>query len=183
MYLKINQFVKTPWHRPSMGVAHSRLWYRSCFNSWNPYPFISLKPEKETVFKRALPVQGIIWSTQRGKGILAVVTLQTFYLGKHDLFTVYLGKLDFLSVIFPQVTYLGKILSSGSWICLENNRVSLDSYLKAIAREKRNSEVASYRRRSWWQNRTAHVVKEIWGARVVYVFAHPACWISVRNNS
>ena len=30
--------------------------------------------------------------------ILAVVTLQTFYLGKHDLFTVYLGKLDFLSV-------------------------------------------------------------------------------------
>ena len=30
--------------------------------------------------------------------ILAVVTLQTFYLGKHDLLTVYLGKLDFLSV-------------------------------------------------------------------------------------
>ena len=29
---------------------------------------------------------------------LAVVTLQTFYLGKHDLLTVYLGKLDFLSV-------------------------------------------------------------------------------------
>ena len=28
----------------------------------------------------------------------AVVTLQTFYLGKHDLLTVYLGKLDFLSV-------------------------------------------------------------------------------------
>ena len=27
-----------------------------------------------------------------------VVTLQTFYLGKHDLLTVYLGKLDFLSV-------------------------------------------------------------------------------------
>ena len=65
-----------------------------------------------------------------------MVTLQTFYLGKHDLFTVYLGKLDFLSVIFPQVTYLGKILSSGSWICLENNRVSLDSYPKAIARKK-----------------------------------------------
>ena len=30
--------------------------------------------------------------------ILAVVTLQTFYLGKLDLLTVYLGKLDFLSV-------------------------------------------------------------------------------------
>ena len=30
--------------------------------------------------------------------ILAVVTLQTFYPGKHDLLTVYLGKLDFLSV-------------------------------------------------------------------------------------
>jgi len=27
----------------------------------------------------------------------AVVTLQSFYLGKHDLLTVYLGKLDFLS--------------------------------------------------------------------------------------
>ena len=29
---------------------------------------------------------------------IAVVTLQTFYSGKHDLLTVYLGKLDFLSV-------------------------------------------------------------------------------------
>ena len=29
---------------------------------------------------------------------IAVVTLQPFYLGKHDLLTVYLGKLDFLSV-------------------------------------------------------------------------------------
>ena len=28
----------------------------------------------------------------------AVVTLQTFYPGKHDLLTVYLEKLDFLSV-------------------------------------------------------------------------------------
>ena len=27
-----------------------------------------------------------------------LVTLQTFYLGKHDLLTVYLGKLGFLSV-------------------------------------------------------------------------------------
>ena len=34
---------------------------------------------------------------------IAVVTLQTFYLGKHDLLTVYLGKLDFSSVtdFFP----------------------------------------------------------------------------------
>ena len=39
---------------------------------------------------------------------MAVVTLQTFYLGKLDLLTVYLGKLDFLSVTdFPL------ILSSG----------------------------------------------------------------------
>ena len=30
--------------------------------------------------------------------ILAVVTLQTFYLGKHDLPTVYLGKLEFISM-------------------------------------------------------------------------------------
>ena len=29
---------------------------------------------------------------------IAVVTLRTFYLGKHDLLTVYLGKLVFLSV-------------------------------------------------------------------------------------
>ena len=59
--------------------------------------------------------------------IIAVVTLQTFYVGKHDLLTVYLGKLDFLSVTD---------FSLGTWICLENNRVSLDSYPKAIAREK-----------------------------------------------
>ena len=30
--------------------------------------------------------------------LIAVVTLQTFYLGKFDLLTVYLGKLDFQSV-------------------------------------------------------------------------------------
>ena len=35
---------------------------------------------------------------RRQKLSIAVVTLQTFYLGKHDLFTVYLGKRDFLSV-------------------------------------------------------------------------------------
>ena len=79
--------------------------------------------------------------------ILAVVTLQTFYLGKHDLLTVYLGKLDFLSVTdFPYVTYLGEILSSGSWICLENNRVYLDSYPKGkitIATKKQYLKIKS----------------------------------------
>ena len=36
--------------------------------------------------------------------IIAVVTLQTFYLGKHDLLTVYLGKLDFFKCdrFFPR---------------------------------------------------------------------------------
>ena len=74
----------------------------------------------------------------KGRRAIAVVTLQTFYpVGKHDLMIVYLGKLDFLSVTdFPWVTYLGELLLSGSWICLENNRVYLDSYPKAIAREK-----------------------------------------------
>ena len=36
--------------------------------------------------------------TQIDVYIIAVVTLQFFYLGKHDLLTVYLGKLYFLSV-------------------------------------------------------------------------------------
>ena len=68
---------------------------------------------------------------------IAVVTLQTFYRGKHDLLTVYLGKLDFLSVTnFSLGNLPREILSSDSWICLENNRVYLDSYPKAIAREK-----------------------------------------------
>ena len=65
------------------------------------------------------------------------VTLQTFYLGKHDLLTVYLGKLDFLSVTDFSLDNLPRgNLSSGSWICFENNRVYLDSYPKAIAGEK-----------------------------------------------
>ena len=34
--------------------------------------------------------------------ILAVVTLQTFYLGKHDLLTVYLGKLFKCDRFFPR---------------------------------------------------------------------------------
>ena len=69
--------------------------------------------------------------------IIAMVTLQTFYLGKFHLLTVYLGKLDFLSVTDFSLGNLPRgNLSSGSWICLENNRVYLDSYPKAIAREK-----------------------------------------------
>ena len=65
--------------------------------------------------------------------ILAVVTLQTFYLGKLDLLTVYLGKLDFLSVTDFSLGHFiprGNFIVWGSWICLENNRVSLDSYPK-----------------------------------------------------
>ena len=69
--------------------------------------------------------------------LLAVVTLQTFHLGKLDLLTVYPGKLDFLSVTDFSLGNLPRgILSSGALICLENNRLSLDSYPKAIAREK-----------------------------------------------
>ena len=55
--------------------------------------------------------------------LIAVVTLQTFYLGKFDLLTVYLGKLDFQSVTdfsLGNFNYLREILSSGSWISLEN---------------------------------------------------------------
>ena len=68
-----------------------------------------------------------------------MVTLHTFALGKLDLFTVSLGKLNFSSVTdFPLVIYLGEILSSGPWICHENNRVSLDSYPKARVRANSN---------------------------------------------
>ncbi|CAH3198070.1 unnamed protein product [Porites evermanni] len=35
--------------------------------------------------------------------------------------------MDLLEVIIEKVTYLGEILSSGSWICLENNRDYLES--------------------------------------------------------
>ena len=83
----------------------------------------------------------LFWQTVH---TLAGVTLQTFYLGKLDLLTVYLSKIDFLSVTdFSEVTYLGEILSSGAWICLKDNRLSLDSYPKVIAWGKRNTEVAS----------------------------------------
>ena len=112
----------------------------------------------------------------RKSPIIAVVTLQTFYLGKHDLLTVYLGKLDFSSVTdFSLGIYLGEILSSGSWICLQNNRVSLNSYPKAIARENEIPRLLANRRSSAKVLMTEpdidHAVKEILGARVVYVFA------------
>ena len=60
-------------------------------------------------------------------------------------------------------------------MCLENNRLSLDSYPKAIAWEKRNTEVASQRRSSakvlMTEPDIAHSAKEMFGAQVVYVFA------------
>ena len=72
---------------------------------------------------------------------IAVVTLHTFALEKLDLLTVSLRKLNFSSVtIFP---YLGEVLSSGAWICHENNRVSLDSYPKARARANSNPKVTN----------------------------------------
>ena len=97
---------------------------------------------------------------------MAVVTLQTFYLGKLDLLTVYLGKLDFLSVTDFSLSNLRReILSAESWICLEINRRSLDSYPKAIANRR------SLAKALMTEPDIAHAVKEIWGARVVYVFA------------
>ena len=55
--------------------------------------------------------------------------------------SAYLGKLKFLSVTdFFLGNYLGDILLSGAGICLENNRVSLDSYPKAMARENSNPD-------------------------------------------
>ena len=91
--------------------------------------------------------------------------------------------------MFPQVTYLWEILLSGSCICLENNRVSPDSYLKAVARENEIPRWLANRRSSakvlMTEPHIDHAVKEILGARVVYVFAflHLARSISVRNNS
>ena len=97
---------------------------------------------------------------------MAVVTLQTFYLGKLDLLTVYLGKLDFLSVTDFSLSNLRReILSAESWICLEINRRSLDSYPKAIANRR------SLAKALMTEPDIAHAVKEILGARVVYVFA------------
>ena len=53
---------------------------------------ISLRMLKDAAVVVAKPLTRIVIES------LAVPTLQTFYLGKHDLLTVYLGKLDFLSV-------------------------------------------------------------------------------------
>ena len=71
----------------------------------------------------------------KGAFLIAVVTLHTFALGKFF-------KCD---RFFPKVTYLGEILSSGTWICHENKRVSLDSYMypKAKARANSNPKVTN----------------------------------------
>ena len=68
--------------------------------------------------------------------VIAVVSLQTFHQGKLELLTVYLGKLDILGVTDFSLGYLPRGNSFGAWICLENNRLALDSYPKAIAWEK-----------------------------------------------
>ena len=71
-----------------------------------------------------------------------MTTLHTFVLGKLDLLTVSLGKLNFSSVNdFSLGNLPGEILSSGAWICHDNNRVSLDSYLKARARANSTPKV------------------------------------------
>ena len=58
-----------------------------------------IKNKTKIPWLNALNYQEILDNiNSRSKKVLAVVTLQTFYLGKHDLLTVYLGKLDFLSV-------------------------------------------------------------------------------------
>ena len=120
-----------------------------------------------------------------------MVTLQTFYLGKLDLLPVYLGKCDFLSVTDFSLSNLPRgNLSSESWICLENNRVFLDS--KSPKRWLGKNEIPrllTNRRSSakvlMTEPDIAHAVKEILGTRGVYVFAflHLVIWISISNNS
>ena len=72
---------------------------------------------------------------------IAVVTLHTFALEKLDLLTVSLRKLNFSSG--TDFSLPGGILSSGAWICHENNRDSLDSYPKARARANSNPKVTN----------------------------------------
>ena len=73
-----------------------------------------------------------------------MITLHTFALRKLDLLTVSLGKLNFSSVTdFSLGNLPGKISLSGTWICHENNRVSLDSYPKAKARANSNPKVTN----------------------------------------
>ena len=48
--------------------------------------------------ERCVSRNSFISARPRSEHIIAVVILQTFYLGKLDLLTVYLGKLDFLSM-------------------------------------------------------------------------------------
>ena len=72
------------------------------------------------------------------------------------------GSTQFLCLI------IGEILSSGSWICLENITISLDSYPKAIARENEILRLLANRGSSakvlMTELHIAHAVKEILGA-------------------
>ena len=57
---------------------------------------------------------------------------------------VSLGKLNFSSVTnFSLGNLPGEILLSGAWIYHKNNKVSLDSYPKVIARANSNPKVAN----------------------------------------
>ena len=113
--------------------------------------------------------------------ILAVVTLQTFYLGKFDLLTVYLGKLDFQSVTYFS---LG-ILPRGNFIVwvLDMSREQT-SFPWQLPQSDSSSAKVLMTEPDNWSSRCEKKKKNC-GARVVYVFAflHLARWISVRNNS
>ena len=67
--------------------------------------------------------------------IIAVVTLQTFHLGKLDMWTVYREKLDFLSVTDFSVGNLprGNVIVCPRLGYVSRTVVSLDSYPKARA--------------------------------------------------
>ena len=99
---------------------------------------------------------------------IAVVTLQTFYLGKHDLLTVYPGKLDFLSVAdfspgnLPRGNFIVWVLDMSrkakQW--LWENEI-----LRLLANRRSSAKVLTTERDIDLS------VKEILRARVVYVFA------------
>ena len=90
---------------------------------------------------------------------IAVVTLQTFYRGKHDLLTVYLGKFYRLD--------LGYVLKTIEFTLTATPKQWLGK--NEIARLLAN-------RRSWakvlmTEPDIGHAVKEILCARIVYIFA------------
>ena len=65
------------------------------------------------------------------------------------------------------------MLSSATWICLENQRVTLDSYPRALARKKNEIPRLLTNRRSsakvvMTEPTIAHSVKEVLVARVAY---------------